>query len=372
LLIFFLQALENFATLRAQWETLTEKERMQLEVAEAYIQSKIQGDGGAAQALAEAVAERSVPGVYTDGSASLASGVFRQRNIVAVDVNAYLTNVLSSNCGSLDLICQSTLADIVSDLVPAMYFIASRQGTANSVAAVATTDLLVFLYGFPPANNMVSVLGALFANIAMPPTAAVAYHTASAAFVPTSALSGAVNLAGNWFGAYQSYEALVEYADNNGNGRIDAGEMVQYYDLSLRAWTSSPLQTVTTATGKVFVARSKTTDNVVTITCTTATRLVVDAAAQLLTPNSTKCSMVVQNFPYAVRPQGGCVDTGLKPDTVHARAGRVLVPTWRCKARWRWPTPSLSARSGRRAWRAGLYGAGHLNSWRASLWRWWW
>ena len=269
-------------------------------MAEQYLTDKIANAGRTAETLAAAVAPRTA-GLYTDGSLTQAGNVYTERSILALDVNTYLTGVLSSNCAALDVACEAVVAELVDDLVPAMYLIASREAAVDTVGATATTDLLAFLYSFPPASDIVAVLATLFGNIGLAPTSAVTYHTANAAYTQTSAISGNLDLASNWFGAYQSYEAIIEYDDSNRNGHFDSGEALQTYNLGTRAWNSQALQTHTTSGGgRVFVATSATADNVVTITCTTASSVIVDPSSQLLTPNATKCSVVISNFPFSV------------------------------------------------------------------------
>jgi len=298
-----MQALAGFAELRGRWDTLSDLEKQQLEVAEAYIRRKIaEHASGKAAVAARTAPERRADGLFVDVSADEVGGVFTQRTTVAVDAKALLKDLLKPYCSwdITGLICKPALDDIVDDLVPALYLIGSLTASADAGAGTAAADLLGFLYSYPPESTVLKdVLDILHVNLAIPPTAAVSYLTADAKFTPQNLPSGKIDFSANSFSAYQAYEEIIEYSDNNGNGRYDAGEQVQRYKLGDKKWNSKALQTLKTSNNaKVYVAKSTTSDNVVTMTCATASSLVVDADSNLLTPNSTKCSIEISNFPF--------------------------------------------------------------------------
>jgi len=278
-------------------------EKHKLEVAEAYIQRKIaEHASGEAVAVARNEPERRADGLFVDVSADEVGGVFTQRTTVAVDVKALLKDLLKPYC-SWDItghLCKPFLDDIVDDLVPALYLVGSLTTAADGSAGTAAADLLGFLYSYPPGSDILNcVINILDINIALPPTAAVGYLNADAKLTLPNLLSGKIDFSASSFSAYQAYEEIIEYSDNNGNGRYDAGEQVQRYKLGEKNWNSQPLQTLKTSNNaKVYVAKSTTSDNVVTMTCATASSLVVDTDSNLLTPNSTKCSIEISNFPF--------------------------------------------------------------------------
>ena len=212
-------------------------------------------------------------------------------------------------------------------------------------------DLILYLFGLPPSTAELAVINAaLTTPVVLPPTVAVAYYEWSETFSSNFKVA-TFDTTGSAFCVYQTYEAIIEYVDTNGtvtrspcapwpgsrvlhapcrvsdgpaslivrpaacrergrpwatlgNGHYDLGEGVGLYNLATAAWgpkTGKLTFVGGTLADYVYTISGATLDGVATLSCAASNVPVIDNNGQIVTPNNTKCSFEINNYPYTVR-----------------------------------------------------------------------
>jgi len=219
-----------------------------------------------------------------------------------VEIDNLINNYLASSCSiSIPLvgsICASLISSILEDLLPELILIQSLNAqTDKSTQGTATLDLLVHLLTFPGSITTVNSVLNQILGVGVHPATAVGYFTASANY-NLNFVASSVNFNAQAFALVQSYTRIIEFQDKNSNKMYDDGELVKSYDLADIGWSAATYSEQTFGSAKVQQVTSRTKDGYVTFTCDTSTLPVLDSNGQIISPNGTKCTIDINNFPF--------------------------------------------------------------------------
>jgi len=209
-------------------------------------------------------------------------------------VESIITNFVSSNC-LIPSLCSAAFSAIVEDLLPEITMIQSLKADADE--NTANLDLLVHLLTFPGSIGAVNEFLHDYLEVSLLPSSAVGYFSADAQY-ELSFDAASLDFSAQAFALHQSYSKVIEYRDTNGNGRYDEGEEVSSINLGAVSWAPSTLETIDAGGKVVYHIVAHTSDNVVSFTCDTSTFPVKDAQGQIVSPNATKCTIDITDYPF--------------------------------------------------------------------------
>eukprot|EP00735_Rhodelphis_limneticus_P009126 TRINITY_DN2553_c0_g1::TRINITY_DN2553_c0_g1_i1::g.19400::m.19400 TRINITY_DN2553_c0_g1::TRINITY_DN2553_c0_g1_i1::g.19400 ORF type:complete len:1256 (-),score=423.56,NCU-G1/PF15065.1/4.5e-06,NCU-G1/PF15065.1/9.9e-10,CPW_WPC/PF09717.5/1.3e+02,CPW_WPC/PF09717.5/10,Hydrophobin_2/PF06766.6/5,Hydrophobin_2/PF06766.6/99 TRINITY_DN2553_c0_g1_i1:301-4038(-) len=266
-------------------------------------------------------------GIFVDSTTFENENGYSFQQMAVVDVDEAVGDLLNNLIGpALDLALGTSgaITHVLNELDPFEFIfekIASVQ-IVQTLSATATGDLILDATSSTDANVDATVffmstpgdaqvgyfqdlfdttLNDLLGGIA-PPTTAFAYFSADAHLGGTlSQLRGNMDFAGEAFAMAMVYKAIVEYQDSDGDGAYSEGvdAMLQEYDLGTATWNAMEEWRYYVGDVTVFQFSAATRDGVFNISYSTSNRPVMLVDGSILTPNSTKTDVHINNFPYA-------------------------------------------------------------------------